>query len=119
MRGVAGRGRGFKRPAGIHSSLEHRPAGVAETALLPPQASGDGPYIRNLAGAKPVDVGCAGPLLFRGSGLGWSPASWGQGEKQAEGQSTLEQARQDAESGKSCLHDNVSFVRWRVRGAPS
>src|SRR5450755_3899871 len=68
--GVAGRGRDFNSPAGVHSLLEHGPAGVAKAGLLPPQARGDGPNVRDLAGAKPVDVGCAGPFLVRRSGFG-------------------------------------------------
>lgn len=46
------------------SLLEHRPAGVAEARLLPPQAGGDGAGVGNFAGAKAIDVGRAGPLLF-------------------------------------------------------
>jgi hypothetical protein len=43
------------------SLLEHRPAGVAEARLLPPQAGGDGAGVGNFAGAKAIDVGRAGP----------------------------------------------------------
>ena len=57
-------------PAGVHSLLEYGPAGLAEAGLLPPQAGGDGPNVRDLAGAKPIDVGRAGPFLFLRSGFG-------------------------------------------------
>lgn len=50
------------------SLLEHRPAGIAEAGPLPAQAGGDGPDVRDFAGAKPVDVGRAGLFLFRRCG---------------------------------------------------
>src|ERR1700681_2874392 len=58
---------GFQPPiARIYvSRLEHRPARLAEVRLLPPQAGDDGPDVRDFAGAKTIDIGCAGFLLFR------------------------------------------------------
>jgi len=47
--------------------LEHRRASRAQVRLLPPQAHGNRPGVRDLAGAEPVDVGGAGPALFRGT----------------------------------------------------
>jgi hypothetical protein len=56
----------FNRPrAAGRSLLEHRPAGLAEAGLLPPQAAGDGPDVGDFAGAETVDVGRAGPPLCR------------------------------------------------------
>jgi hypothetical protein len=52
------------------SLLEHRPAGIAETGLLPPQAGGDGANVGDFAGAKTVDVGRAGPSLLRRCQIG-------------------------------------------------
>jgi hypothetical protein len=46
------------------SPLEHRPAGVAETGLLASQAGGDGPDVRDFAGAKSIDVRHASLFLF-------------------------------------------------------
>jgi hypothetical protein len=45
--------------------FEYRPAGHAEIGFLPPQAGGDRPDIRDLAGAETINVGGAGFFLFR------------------------------------------------------
>jgi hypothetical protein len=52
------------------SLLEHRPAGLAEIGLLPPQAGGDGPDVGDFTGAETVNVGRAGPFLLRRSRFG-------------------------------------------------
>jgi hypothetical protein len=46
------------------SLVEHCPAGLAKAGLLPPQAGGNRPHIRDFAGAQAIDVGRAGPALF-------------------------------------------------------
>jgi hypothetical protein len=63
---VVGCGCNFARHGAVSSSLlEHRPAGFAEAGLLPPQAGGNCPHIRDLAWTKTIDVGGAGFFLFR------------------------------------------------------
>jgi hypothetical protein len=63
---IIGCGRNLTRRGAISSSLlEHRSAGFAEAGLLPPQAGGNGPHIRDLAWTKTTDVGGAGFFLLR------------------------------------------------------
>lgn len=57
-------------PRSISSLLEHRPAGIAKVGLLPPQAGGNGPDVRDFAGAQTIDVGRAGLALLRRCKLG-------------------------------------------------
>jgi hypothetical protein len=76
--------------------LEHRPAGLAEAGLLPPQAGSDRPDIGNLARAETVDVGCAGPFLFGCCEFGERGAGREQSEKKSE-------RERQTDAGLGCL----------------
>jgi hypothetical protein len=87
--------------------LEHRPAGLAKARPLPAQAGGDGVDVGNFAGAKAVDVGRAGPLLFRRRELGERGTGREQRQNQAERHSGIRAAGQGPNAGRSCLHDSI------------
>jgi hypothetical protein len=88
--------------------LEHRRTGRAQARLLPAQACGNRPGIRNLAGAQAVDVGRAGPALVGSALLGIGRADRHQCEQEAECRSPAATTEKCRTSCKPCLHDRVS-----------
>ena len=93
---------------------EHRRTGRAQARLLPAQACGNRPGVRDLAGAEAVDVGRAGPALFGGALLGSGRAARKQRDEQAECRSPARTKEPCCTSRKPCLHDRVSLDDARL-----
>jgi hypothetical protein len=110
--------RDFSRARASSSLLEHRPAGVAEARPLSPQAVGDGPHIGDFAGAEPIDVGRAGPLLFRGREIGPRGACRRQRENEGYSRSEVGTAGFRRTECKSGLHDSNPLSWAGTTAAP-
>jgi hypothetical protein len=111
-RSAVGCGCNLARRAVSSSLLEHRPAGLAQAGLLPPQAGDNCPHIWDLACAKTIDVGGAGLFLFRRC----LRSQRGSGCQQCKRQSKMGAARDTPRSGKPCLHDGPLMIPapvWR------
>jgi hypothetical protein len=91
--------------------LEHRRTCRAQASLLPAQAGGDGPRVGDFAGAKPVDVGRAGPALLGRALLCVGHPRRKQCDEETEYRGPAHTAPQRRDSCHSCVHDCVSLIR--------
>src|SRR5689334_14223172 len=93
---------------------EYRSAGRAQARLLPAQAGGNRPDVRDLAGAEAVDIRRAGPALFWGALLGAGRTACDQREQETERRSPAVTKEKCRTSRKACRHRCVSLDHPRL-----